>query len=154
MGEVCSKSDTHIGFLPFSLLLTPLWERSVLHRTQIESSSLPPSLSPHLRRDMFYIGQHIELLKALDPTRKTQSRLYAEIAHASIAAIVCVRLYACVSVCVRFRSSACAYVRTIARTCVRSHLRACEVHLIKDHQIKLRTHAYVHTRTYMYVHIQ
>ena len=85
------------------------------------------------------------MLKVLDPTRKTQSRLHAEIAHASIAAIVCMRLFACVCICVRLRV-------LFAIECVRSHLRACEVHLIKEHQIKLRAHAHIYT--YIHVHVR
>ena len=74
----------------------------------------------HTDKQHMYV--HVEyILKVLDPKRKMQSRLHAEIAHASITAIVCVRLFACVCVCEYcLRSSACA------RTCVQSHVRACD----------------------------
>ena len=107
-----------------------------------------------------YIRTYIRIvkyiLKVLDPTRKTQSRLHAEIAHASIAAIVCVRLFACVCICVRLRvlfAIECVRVRACNRTYMRAIALTCMwSHLIKDHQIKLRAHAHVHVYTCTYIY--
>ena len=67
------------------------------------------------------------ILKVLDPMRKTQSRLHAEIAHAEIA-VMRLLAFACVCEYILF---AIEHVRVSAcnRTYVRAIACACEVHL-------------------------
>ena len=72
------------------------------------------------------------ILKVLDLTCKTQSRLHAEIAHASIA-VVSLPVFIVFACVYEYCSCAfaCMYVRAIVRMCMRSYVRELHLKCIK-----------------------